>query len=52
MRVDGAATITVEANGISESISALVSNAIQDEMLLSYADLIALQIIPGDFLTQ
>ena len=27
----------------------LVSNAIQDKMLVSYKDLIALQIIPGGF---
>ena len=33
MRVDGAATIRVEAYGISTSISALVSNAVQDEMI-------------------
>ena len=48
-RVDGTATITEEANGISTNISALVSNSIQDEMLLSYAYLIALKIIPGVF---
>ena len=36
MRVDGAGKITVEAYGISSEIHALVSDAIQDEMLLSY----------------
>ena len=50
MQVDGAATIWVEANVISMSISAFVSYAVQDEMLLSYTDLIALKIIPGGFL--
>ena len=49
MYVDGSDTITVEANGISTNINALVFNAIQDEMLLSYTDLIALKIIPGGF---
>ena len=49
MCVDGAGKITVEANGISANINALVSDAIQDEMLLSYTDLIALRIIPGGF---
>ena len=49
MRVDGAGKITVEANGISSEIHALVSDAIQDEMLLSYTDLISLKIIPGGF---
>ena len=49
MRVDGAGKKTVEANGISLEIHALVSNAIQDEMLLSYTDLISLKIIPGGF---
>ena len=49
MRVDGAGRISVEANGISADINALVSDAIQDEMLLSYTDLIALKIIPGGF---
>ena len=49
MRVDGAGKVTVEANGISSEIHALVSDAIQDEMLLSYTDLISLKIIPGGF---
>ena len=49
MLVDGAATIKVEANEITTNVSALVSNAVQDEMLLSYTDLIALKIIPGGF---
>ena len=49
MRVDGAGGISVEANSISTDINALVSDAIQDEMLLSYTDLIALKIIPGGF---
>ena len=49
MRVDGAGKITVEANGISSEVHALVSEAIQDEMLLSYTDLISLRIIPGGF---
>ena len=38
MCVDGAGKITVEANGISANINALASDAIQDEMLLSYTD--------------
>ena len=37
------------ANGINVSMDVLVSNAIQDEMLVSYKDLISLQIIPGGF---
>ena len=49
MRVDRAATISLEANGITTSISTLVSNAVQDEMVLSYTDLKALKIIPGGF---
>ena len=49
MRVDGSGKISVEANGISADINALVSDAIQDEMVLSYTDLIALKIIPGGF---
>ena len=49
MCVNGAGKITVEANGISANIKSLVSDAIQDEMLLSYTDLIALKIIPGGF---
>ena len=47
MCVDGAGEISVEANGITTNINALVSDAIQDEMLLSYTDLIDLKIIPG-----
>ena len=39
----------MEANGISADINALVSDAIQDEMLLSCTDLISLKIIPGGF---
>ena len=49
MCVDGAGEISVEANGITTQINTLVSDAIQDEMLLSYTDLIALKIIPGGF---
>ena len=49
MCVDGAGEISVEANGISANINALVSDAIQDEMLLSYTDLIALKFIPEGF---
>ena len=49
MCVDGAGEIAEEANGITTNINALVSDAIQDEMLLSYTDLIALKIIPGGF---
>ena len=35
MRVDGAGKITAEANGITANINALVSDEIQDEMLVS-----------------
>ena len=43
------AKVSLRANGINVSMDVLVSNAIQDEMLVSYKDLIALQIIPGRF---
>ena len=46
---DGSVKLRAKANGINVSIDALVSNAIQDEMLVSYKDLMALQIIPGGF---
>ena len=49
MPVDGSVKLKAKANGINVSIDALVSNAIQDEMLVSYKDLIALQIISGGF---
>ena len=49
MSVDDSVKLKAKANGINVSIDALVSNAIQDEMLVSYKDLIALQIIPGGF---
>ena len=49
MPVDGLAKIKARANGINASMDVLVSNAIQDEMLVSYKDLITLQIIPGGF---
>ena len=49
MQVDGSVKIKAEANGIYVSINALVSDAIQDKMLVSYQDLIALRIIPGGF---
>ena len=49
MPVDGSAKVKARANGINVSMDVLVSNAIQDEMLVSYKDLIALQIIPGGF---
>ena len=49
MCLDGAGEISVEANGITTQINTLVSDAIQDKMLLSYTDLIALKIIPGGF---
>ena len=47
MPVDGSAKIKARANGINVSMDVLVSDAIQDEMLVSYKDLITLQIIPG-----
>ena len=47
MPVEGSAKIKARANGINVSMDVLVSNAIQDEMLVRYKDLIALQIIPG-----
>ena len=49
MPVDGSVKLRAKANGINVSIDTLVSNAIQDEMLVSYKDLITLQIIPGGF---
>ena len=49
MAVNGSGKLRAKANGINVSIDALVSNAIQDKMLVSYKDLIALQIIPGGF---
>ena len=49
MPVDGSVKIKARANGINVSMDVLVSNAIQDEMLVSYKDLITLQIIPGGF---
>ena len=49
MPVDGSAKIKARANGINVSMDVLVSNAYQDEMLVSYKDLITLQIIPGGF---
>ena len=49
MPVDGSVKLRAKANGINVSIDALVSNAIQDKMLVSYKDLIALQITPGGF---
>ena len=49
MPVGGSAKIKARANGINASMDVLVSNAIQDEMLVSYKDLITLQIIPGGF---
>ena len=52
MSVDGSVKLKAKANGINVPTDALVSNAIQDEMLVSYKDLIALQIIPGGFPTQ
>ena len=49
MPVNGSVKLKAKANGINVSIDALVSSAIQDEMLVSYKDLIALQIISGGF---
>ena len=49
MHVDGSGQISVQANGISADINTLISDTIQDEMLLSYTDLITLKIIPGGF---
>ena len=49
MSVDGSVKLKAKANGINISIDALVSNAIQDEMLVGYKDLISLRIIPGGF---
>ena len=50
MTVDGSVKLKAEANVIHVSIDdALVSNAIQDEMLVSDKDLISLRIIPGGF---
>ena len=46
MPMDGSAKVKARANGINVSMDVLVSNAIQDEMLVSYKDLIALQITP------
>ena len=50
LTVDGSVKLKAEANGIHVSLDALVSNAIQDEMLVSHKDLISLRIIPGGFL--
>ena len=49
LTVDGSVKLKAEANGIHVSLDALVSNDIQDEMLVSYKDLISLCIIPGGF---
>ena len=49
MSVDGSVKLKAKANGINVSIDALVSNTIQDKMLVSFKDLIALQIIPVGF---
>ena len=49
MQVDGSVKIKAEVNSIHVSIDALVSDAIQDKMLVSYKDLISLRIIPGGF---
>ena len=49
MPVDGSAKIKARANGINVSMDVLVSNVIKDEMLVSYKNLIMLQIIPGGF---
>ena len=48
MCIDGTGKITVEANGISANINALVSDAIQDEMLLSYTCLLYTSPSPRD----
>ena len=52
MKVDGTIKVKIEGSGIEANIHALVSEAIQDDMLLSCQDLITLKAIPKAFPTQ
>ena len=49
MAVKGTAIIEAEGNGSKATLDAIVSDEIQDDMLISYGDLIALKVIPRDF---
>ena len=49
MPVTGTTSLTAGVNGTSYRIHALVSPAITEDMLVSYNNLIGLEIIPRDF---
>ena len=49
MKVKGTIRVKVEGNGIEADLHALVSAAVQDDMLLSCQDLITLKAIPEGF---
>ena len=49
MAVKGTAIIEAEGNGSRATLDAIVSDAIQDDMLVSCGDLIALKVIPRGF---
>ena len=49
LRVEGQVDLRAEANGVSATINALVSSCIKDEALISWRDLMSLQIIPRGF---
>ena len=49
MAVKGTAIIEAEGNGSRATLDAIVSDEIQDDMLVSCGDLIALKVIPRDF---
>ena len=49
MKVDGTIKVKIEGNGIEANVNALVSEAVQDDMLLSCQDLITLKAIPRGF---
>ena len=49
MEVDGTIEISIEGNNIKIRTDALVSKAIQDNMLISCSDLIKLRAIPSKF---
>ena len=49
MKVDGTIKVKIEGNGTEANVNALVSEAVQDDMLLSCQDLITLKAIPIGF---
>ena len=49
MKCQGSLTVSVQSEGGQDEVDAIVSSDLEDEILLSWHDLIRLGVLPGDF---